>query len=315
MLGRTRVKWTILVAALAPVACAWADPAAADESAPPAEVRPSPLAGPQVSAESTRPTLLERDFNGTLKRLEIPADEAALAHVGLSPEARAKADAILAERAAILDEAVWDNLELLVRAQSARAAGDTAESMAILREFGEKLRPLRQRGRLGDELRAVMTPEQAAQHQALVRQYWEAIVDEGVAAARDANASSAPAAPRAGLRRAGQDQRQGNSRAQVFARESLLALGQEITRSYERQVASRQAELQEVVDRLSLSPEQDGKVRNIFIDHFQKYPTDAERRRHGAEVVRRVSAELSPEQRREFAAMLRDRLAGRDAGR
>lgn len=237
-----------------------------------------PLAGPSVS-ESSGATLIEREFSGRIRRTEIPPEEAALALLALSAQEKTAAARVLTERAAILDRIVLGNIELLLQLATASAAGERAEQGEILAKLGTELEPLRDRGPLADELAGALTEDNARRLRSLVREYWSAVVQEGVADAR----------------KQGQTLRPG----QVVAREMRAAVGQEIRRSYERQVTARVAELDRQLAAMGLSPEQEGKIRNMVTEYAQKTrlsPTDADRRRLFAAIM----GELSPEQRRAF---------------
>lgn len=255
------------------VALVMAVPALAQE-----EGTSDPLAGPSVS-ESTQATLVERDFTGRIKRTEVPPEEAALALLTLTTEEKAATARILAERAAILDKVVLGNIDLLLQLVSASAAGERAEQAELGARLGAQLQPLRDRGPLADELAGALAEDKGRRLKTLVREYWAAVVQEGTADAR----------------KAGEDVRP----AQIIAREMRASVGQEIRRSYERQVTARVAELDKQLAAMGLSPEQEGKIRALITEYGQRTllkPTEADRRRLFAAIM----AELSPEQRRAF---------------
>lgn len=247
--------------------------AASAQDAPPQDV----LRGPAVAPAATAPTLVERDFQGKVRRLDLPPEEAALALLGLDADARAKADAILTEREAILDAAVIGNIELLLKINTAREAGDRAEVLRLLQEFNAALAPLRARGSLADELAAALPSAKAAALDTLVDEYNKALYDQSAAEARARGEAVRP--------------------ARIRLRESLLATGQEVKRSYDRQVAAGLGEIDRLVAILALRPEQESKVRNLVAEFGQMTrlnPTPEQRR----DLFQRIMAELDPEQRR-----------------
>lgn len=239
-----------------------------------------PLSGPAARETAAKPTLVHREFDGSLRRLDEPAEEAALRLLSLSPEEQTKIDAILAARAAIIDSVVANNIPLLLRVQGLKEAQARQGAMEALRELSEKLRPLRERGRLRDEIAGVLSDDHAKQFAALVDEYQKVVREDAMASA-------------------GPDARPG----QVMAREALLAIGQEVRRSYERVIGSRKGKLDEVIRTLNLAPEQETKVRNLATDHFQQTlgkPTPSQTR----EFVRALMRELTPDQRRTLASAM-----------
>src|SRR5438093_102916 len=84
---------------------------------------PTPLAGPAVAPAEPRATLVSFDLNGRVRRLESSPEAAALALLKLPEGARAKAEAVIAERAAAIDRFVGENLLLLSQLDTATKAG------------------------------------------------------------------------------------------------------------------------------------------------------------------------------------------------
>lgn len=234
------------------------------------------LSGPKVRETAGERSLIRRDFQGRVRRLEIPPEEAAIELLRLDEPTKAKTQKILDECSAILDKAVRDNIDLLLRLQSA----DRRVRLDLIREFGESLKELRSWGTLREEVRGVLPKEQATRYNELIDGYWDVVVSDAVQAAQREN-STRPAP----------------GRAEVLAREVLTSLGNEIRRSFERQIGQRAREFEELLGKLGLSPEKESKIRGMLADHVERTggkPTPQQRR----DLVLRIYGELDREQKR-----------------
>lgn len=280
----TRYRTGVLAAAGTMMVAAWA-PGQPPLTTPPAPATDAPaLAGPKVSGQAARATLVERDMGGTVKRLEIPPEEEALRLLALDAESKAKAEGVLAARAAILDEIVRDNLLLLVKLNNARQAGDREGVREALREFRPKFEPLQARGRLIDELADALPAEQATRLRELVREYWQAVLaEEG----EGGDGTGERRRPR-----------------EAMAREATAAIGREIRRSYERQFTARRERFDKVLAAAELPPEKETMVRNMVQDNFQKTQGKATPEQN-RELVLSIAAKLDPAERRRFLRALR----------
>lgn len=250
----------------------------------------NPLAGPEVGPSSTqragKPSLIERDFEGKVKRLDERPEAAALRLLALSVEEKAATDAVLAERSAMLDTFVRENLNLLVRAQSAREGGNEGDRRAVYAEFREKLAPLAARGSLEEQLARCMTAGNAEQFRDLTREYWRAMVQE-------------PAPMDGAMEGEG---RGGGG----MVRLGLEAVGQEIRRAYERVIGEGTEKIEQLTAELQLTPEQHGKIRQLSIEFAQETgqkPTGLQK----AGLFLQIRRELTPEQRERFVALIRER--------
>lgn len=250
----------------------------------------SPLAGPSVDATKAKASLVERDYAGKVRRLEIPAEEAAIGLLGLSEMDRAKADEVIRERAAALDKVVIENVDLLLAMQTARASGDVIRQREVIQQFKSKLEGLRSRGKPVEEIAAALPEATRDEYQRLVKEYHRAVYDE---LAEEAKSRGDRARPR-----------------EIIARQMAQAIGAEIKRSYERQIGSRTQEFEQAIAKLDLSPEQEAEIRRMVTLWAQETKLNAtpEQRR---EIVEKVLAKLTPTQRR---AALQGFLAER-AGR
>lgn len=240
----------------------------------------APLAGPPVERRQVAPSIVERTFEGSLKRPEVRPEEAAVRKLDLSPDELARVEDVLAERSAMLDTVVRGNIELLVRMNSARIAGDQPAVNESTRMLREALRPLAASGRLSERLTAAMTPEHAEQFRWMVRDYLRALAREGSRSRPSGDPMDSQDEPSRG----------------AVARVMVELLVQEVRRSYDRIAAEAQERLDALVERLELTPEQQsavGELAREFGEKTKLNPTPAQR----AELFSRVVALLTPAQR------------------
>jgi hypothetical protein len=203
------------------------------------DIDAAPLAGPRV-ATGGESGLVEHAYDGRLRRLDVPAPEAAVELLGLDAETRDRIDALLAERAAIFDRAAIENVDLLVKLGTAGADEDKLERVALLEAFGRELAPLNARGPLRTELRRALPRDKRRAYDGLLRAYWEALLaDERSATEREPDARS------------------------VATKERLRVLGKQIERSFERQVGERSREFERFLRELDLPAEKERRVREM----------------------------------------------------
>jgi autonomous glycyl radical cofactor GrcA len=245
---------------------------------------PAPLAGPKVDEKTAGPTLVQYGMTNRLRRLDRPPEEAALELLRLSDSEKAEVEHILADRAAAVDKIVAQNIPLLLQAQLAREANDQKALREHLRAIFDKFAAVRARGSLREEIAYVLSDEHARQFEDLVTEYGKALVRDEVKNA---------------------DEARGERGRSILLREQLLTFGQEIRRSYERQVQARTARLEEFLKTIDATPEQAERLARIARDAFEAsngHPTLQQRR----ETIARVLRELTPDQRR---AVLEDLYA------
>jgi hypothetical protein len=279
----TRERHRRLALALV-LACAGA--AAADPPVPPA------LEGPKVArpAEQAR-TLIHRDFDGRLKRLETEPVGAAIAMMELSSSERAAAEKILLDRKADLDAILRDNIPLVMRAQGAFKPGNNGEGQAAVRDLYEKARPVLAKGPLLEQVAAALPKEKADELRRLFNDYMAAAVEDRLA--------SGPAAKK-------------NERFGARIAEGLANFGREVEDSAKRVFEGGDKEFKELVRKLDLTPEQESKVQGMFLDLYANSngkPSKAQQ----AGVLLKSMALLTTEQR----VRLREIIAqeARDAAR
>ncbi|HYE02510.1 MAG TPA: hypothetical protein VD963_04670 [Phycisphaerales bacterium] len=267
-------------------------PIAGRQKTPPAGTPPAPdvLRGPVVAErgrDSGPASLVRRDFAGRLERPEGPAPEAALALLVLTPGEEARARAVLLERAAVVDRLVLDNLELLLRAQGLAEAEPAARARLVV-DLAEAARPLTERGTMAQELERVLSAENGRRLRALVSEYVREAARE-----RATGAASGSARPtRAELRRA-------------LAAEAAEAVGLEFRLGVERTIGAAGRQFEELLQDLALSPEQEGRVRQIVGAAFEQSYGKLGRAERAAVFVR-VWSVLEPDQQRRLAQLVID---------
>lgn len=272
---------TILLFTLLAATPAFAQSPAPVEPPPPAPIgtpaADDALRGPRLKAEDTAPTLVAHDFMGHLKKLDTPPEVAALRLLDLDESERKKTGDILTARAAILDRVVIENIDLLVQLHNASESGDKAEKVRLLRIYSEKLESLRERGPLDRELASALPKDKAARLKSLVGDYRAALAQDISEEAKKAGETLRP--------------------TQVTNRIYFQELGAEIKQSYERQIATRSADLERVLGKLNLSPELEGKIRKQIAEYAQETKlnaTPAQKRKF----LLAILAQLNPEQQK-----------------
>lgn len=247
------------------------------------------LSGPSVEAPKVPTTLIKRDATGALVRLDLDPAQAALELIELDPSARAVADRILRERSALVDTLVRDDLGLVVRVAQAFQAGDRETAGELVGEIRRALRPLQERGRLVDELAGALPRQAAVKLRSLVREYWQAVMEDRRAQAElDGERFSA---------------------ARVFAEEGVRLLGAELSRAYERVVTARVEEFESLVTALDLRPELEDELRQKSLDLFQASEGKPDKRAAG-KLMLELYGKMNAEERKRFGEALRARSSG-----
>jgi hypothetical protein len=137
----------------------------------------APLAGHPVQPQPARITILERDFQGKVRRADPTPTHAAVAALKLDTDTREKVDKILADRSRILEHFVEENLDLLTKLGGFEQA-PPRDKFLLAAELFQKLEPLRTSGPFDKQVRDCLTPDQARAFDNLLKEYWDAIVEE-----------------------------------------------------------------------------------------------------------------------------------------
>lgn len=213
----------------------------------PGMARGQELAGPTAAETPRQATLVERSYDGSVKRLETTPEEAAVALLDLAEGVQERVATIFVERAEFLDKVVAQELDLLIRLGNAGQAGDprgvALEGIALYQRLG----PMFDEGRLVDRVAAELPPERQREYRRLVREYWEAVVGEKQAAAKP--------------RRRG--------RVELLIEAKGEALGVELERSFERLLKGPGGGFDLLAGYLALRPDQEARIRPLWVRYME----------------------------------------------
>lgn len=282
-----------------------------------AEATPSdnPLAGPSVDV-ATKPSLVKRDFEGKLTRLETRPEAAAVELLTLAPEQRTRVDEVFQRRSADVERITTENIELFLKLQASRQGGDRQEMMTLMRDFRVVAEPLLKPS-LFNQVRDVLPQDQRAEFARLVDEYIVALAAEpdpmggmgmqrgqrrgiGGDAAREAEGQPAPDpdtdtrmgdGPKEGARNGPP------SGAPARRRVEMNLLIREMARGFGDMVEERREHTDEMLKAISATEEQEAKIRTILREaaEAKSGKLTSEQR---SEQFRRIMQELTPEQRR-----------------
>lgn len=291
-----------------------------------------PLAGPEVQAESAETTLIERNIDGSMRRLDVPPAVAALERMELAEDVRADIDEMLAARAALMDSIVSKNLEKI---QALRDGGEDGEQnrRAQFRAFREIFAPVLEDGPLEKRVADLLPESQRAEFFGMIEEHRGARAqqarhrraeelgieaellddptDDAMLFAGEAEPGDAPPPPRRprGEGREGPRGPRGDLEGTDRGlRMQLAALRDEVRRSVERVVGEKQDHMQRLISDLDLTGEQEAQVRELFSSRRAEGQGEKPDRAERREMMRALAEILTPEQR----AKLRELHGRRD---
>lgn len=291
-----------------------AEPPAAPVPAPKSEPS-NPLAGPSVDA-GAKPTLVKRDFEGNLERLEMRPEAAAADLLTLTPDQRTLVNDVLKRRTADVQRITEDNLELFLKLQTARQGGDRQESMTLMRDFRVVAEPLL-RPSLFNQIRDVLPQDQRAEFARLVDEYIAALAAEpdpmggmglqrgqrrGIGGDAGREAKGEPVPDPDTDTRMGDGPKEGArngppSGAPARRRVEMNLLVREVSRNFGEMVEERRERTDEMLKVINATDEQETRIRAILRDGGEANglkPTPEQK----GERFRKIMDELTPEQRR-----------------
>jgi hypothetical protein len=282
------------------------------------------LGGPRVAVPVAKKTLVQRGSDGKLVLLERQPAEAALDLINLDAKAKEKTQAVLLERSKAMDSFIQDNLLEVAAAANAFQSGQAVEGLRQLAILRGKSPALRGREKLADQLAAVLPRAQGDELKALVKEYWDAIAQEGAEQGEremkaemeagpgkggdemmgEAPQVREPGAVRRGLARAG-------GTGGAVAREALRLLGQDVKAAYERTILRQAADLEEILKRLNLQPQQEAKVRRhideALSEAASKGLSESSKKAARTKAFMKIWMELDADQKQELMKVLRER--------
>lgn len=244
----------------------------------PVEPERDPLAGPPVKETKEERSLIRRNFEGRIQRLEMLPDEAAVELLTMDEDVKARVRSVIDDYNKTLDRLVVGNLDLLVKFTN--TAG-RRERLELVREAKVAFADLDAKGALKERVAKELPKDQAERYTTLVKGYWEVLIDDAVQQAE----------------RESKDRAKTPGRGEIAIREALVAFGQEVKRSYERQIAAKTKELEALLKKLDLTPEKETKVRNMFVE-FEEKTKGVSRPEQRRELATRVFRELNKDQQR-----------------
>lgn len=321
LIGLLTAAGTLCVPAWAPVS---AQPG--PEGSPPAPVnQPAPATEPAPEVEDLLrgPTVPDRAKTtpglGSMMamvsesgRLDAPVAEIAALAIELSPEDRAKVEAVLLQRAKDIDAFVTQNRDLITELMATRPGGRVEPGQAdeIRRRRREAtdtarraLAPVLEKGPLEDQVAAVLPADKLAEYRRFVTDFTE---QQAVARQRQMPAGGGGFLDQAagldaqagGRRRALQERLAGDqafARRQRMQQEFTQILTVEVPRSYKGIIDDRRSATDDFIARLGVDAETGEKIRGILIEGAQARASgDSVDRR---EQIQRIAELLTPEQR------------------
>lgn len=254
------------------------------------------LGGPSVTVEADRPSLVEHDYEGELRPLEVRPEIAAIGLLGLTEAEREAVDALIDARAALVDQVVTKNMDLFTELRAAReSAGEgqrqdqdaTKSRRDTASRFREALAPLLEQEPLAEHYAEALPGEKRDEYLALINEW------------RDATAKAAAGDPMGG--EVAERRPRGPQQSPAMA-----GVRMEIRAAVERGRDERRDRSAELVKRLDLSPEQESTFRGMLReagDANDGKPTQAQRR----EIMQKFLATLPEDQRRRAMEALRER--------
>jgi hypothetical protein len=219
---------------------------------------------------------------------ETTLEEAAVARLGLrgegaTPEERSAAeriDRLLARRARVIEDFVFNNLDLLVQLDTAGHTDDKKDQARLLAEAFRRLAPVREDGTLAEQVRRALpdppNPRREAFDQSL-REFWEALVSD-----RQSRPKADGTYP---------------SRLEVIAGARLELLGKEIERSFQRLLTSGEFLYRLATRNLTLTPAQSRRIHSLIDDFYARTngsPSEEDNRRLFVAVLASLDEDQRP---------------------
>jgi hypothetical protein len=233
-----------------PATAAAPDSARAQAAATPSLGGPSqdkPGGKAAKGAELAADCLVELDVSGKVRRIDRGVERAALEALRLGEKERGPAESVFAARAVKLDKFVTSDIELLTKLGNSLAGNDKADQAQVLLELAGKLQGVMLEQPLELQVEKALPAGVRATYKRIVGGYWDAIAAERMAETNE------------------KGEKQG--RMAVLGDERLKALGKEIEQAFMRSMGSGMLVYSYVMKGVTVTPEQEGKLRVMFTEH------------------------------------------------
>lgn len=257
------------------------DPKVVEREQPPEATHTDLLRGPAIGA-SKPPTLVEWQYDGSLRELETLPEEAALALLALDEATHAETDAILARREAHFDRVLSRNIILALHIDAAGKAEDKLLLARLLLELLAHFEPLRHEPHLRQQIADVLPQDQRRQYLDALRMY-DAAWMQDAHAKRPKDTASDPVG--------------------LILERTGATFTHEIERSFKRIESSGLLAFEYVLAQLELEPEQTERIRTSSARYLSASPEGMTERDYGL-VFFSVAAHLNEAQREKLAEIL-----------
>jgi hypothetical protein len=290
------------------------------------------LGGPRIVQRPERPTIVSRDSDGKLVRLEDRPEIAAVATLKLEGEAKKAADKVLNEHGALVAKALNENQALFLQIQSARKSNDQRAAMPLIREMHQKAPELWE-PRLVDQLAKAIPVEKAVVLRNVVNEYLTELAKEGgpdgAGKPRRETKPETPGANGSGGNGGGMIMNDGegggmmngggDKGAAPMPEPSLLDDPQtvrrlenalvirEMARSLKTLTEMRKEQTERMLAGLGLTPEQDAKIRNLIRDTGRNSKDGQPSREQHRALIEEIRKQLTPEQSKQLTENLKNR--------
>lgn len=242
---------------------------------------PAVLGGPKVVDKAVKLTIVQRDSEGKLVRLEDRPEVVAVPLLKLDGEAKKAAEKVLSEHSAMVAKALSDHQGLFLQIQSARQSSDAKAAAPLIRELRQKAPQLWEPALL-DKLARAIPVEKAGTLRTIVTEYIAALAHEGTPDGRgpkkpagtggSGGASGMMSGDGEGMMMQGGGGGGASPPAtdaidlQTLRRIEANLIVREMAKSLKTQVEMRREQTDRLLAGVGLTPEQDAQVRKMIHD-------------------------------------------------
>jgi hypothetical protein len=254
----------------------------AQPAAPPDDPQSDALAGPSVSHAAD--SLVRINMESTLERLSMRPEQAAAERLVLDSEARERVRQVFEDHAASMRRLVLANIDVFANYAEALKPNDGGAVRRIAKDLYESWEHKEVRDPLRTALTGVLQAEQLARFDALVDEYWNAVLEwEARNAAKD-------------RKKPPTDEEIAKARARAQSRLLMEQFRREVVAAYEATLRPVQRRLDNICSAVAASAEQRAQIRAALIRFTREGRLSGERADR-ALLAREVYGLLSEEQR------------------